>query len=147
MVQESLFIMAVGNSCANPIVYGSYAIDLKKECCRCFLPSSSRKANVDVNLIQRSLGNFKSTSTKKSCVRVSIKLPKNLFKAIIKCKLDAPLEASTYFFVDMGNICTLAYFIPINIELYIYVFTQILETFDKVYIIHLNFQIIITKLI
>ncbi|XP_011500125.1 PREDICTED: gonadotropin-releasing hormone II receptor-like isoform X1 [Ceratosolen solmsi marchali] len=65
MVQESLFIMAVGNSCANPLVYGSYAIDLKKECCRCFLPSTSRKSNVDVNLIQRSLvgsGQTKSTA-------------------------------------------------------------------------------------
>ncbi|XP_023314626.1 gonadotropin-releasing hormone II receptor-like isoform X3 [Trichogramma pretiosum] len=67
LLQESLFIMAVGNSCANPLVYGSYAIDLKKECCRCFLPctTASRRSNVDVHLIQRSIvgsGQTKSTN-------------------------------------------------------------------------------------
>ncbi|XP_023314623.1 gonadotropin-releasing hormone II receptor-like isoform X1 [Trichogramma pretiosum] len=69
LLQESLFIMAVGNSCANPLVYGSYAIDLKKECCRCFLPctTASRRSNVDVHLIQRSIGSkFQPASDLKS---------------------------------------------------------------------------------
>lgn len=34
-VQDALFIMAVSNSCVNPLVYGSYAIDFKRECSRC----------------------------------------------------------------------------------------------------------------
>ncbi|XP_033225943.1 gonadotropin-releasing hormone II receptor-like [Belonocnema kinseyi] len=50
--QEALFIMAVGNSCANPLVYGSYAVDLKKECCRCFFPCSKKTTN-DMNYIPR----------------------------------------------------------------------------------------------
>ncbi|XP_014217432.1 gonadotropin-releasing hormone II receptor-like [Copidosoma floridanum] len=64
MVQESLFIMAVSNSCANPLVYGCYTIDLKKECCRCFLPCvTRRKPNHDVNLIPRSLGYYNYSFT------------------------------------------------------------------------------------
>ena len=54
-IQEALFIMAVGNSCANPLVYGSYAVDLKKECCRCFF-SSTKKAKTNIHYIQRSTG-------------------------------------------------------------------------------------------
>lgn len=50
--------MAVSNSCANPLVYGSYAIDFRKDCCRCFLPypsagSSSRRIEVGYELANR----------------------------------------------------------------------------------------------
>ncbi|XP_066946291.1 gonadotropin-releasing hormone receptor-like isoform X2 [Macrobrachium rosenbergii] len=34
--QDALFIMAVSNSCVNPIVYGTYTINLRKELNRCF---------------------------------------------------------------------------------------------------------------
>ncbi|XP_043474123.1 gonadotropin-releasing hormone II receptor-like [Leptopilina heterotoma] len=51
-IQEALFIMAVGNSCANPLVYGSYAVDLKKECCRCFLPFP-KEDNIQTYYVQR----------------------------------------------------------------------------------------------
>ncbi|XP_044019995.1 gonadotropin-releasing hormone II receptor-like isoform X1 [Aphidius gifuensis] len=56
-IQEFLFLMAVSNSCANPLVYGSYAIDFRKECCRCFLPyptaSSSRRMEGAYELANR----------------------------------------------------------------------------------------------
>ncbi|OXU17841.1 hypothetical protein TSAR_015270, partial [Trichomalopsis sarcophagae] len=87
MVQESLFIMAVGNSCANPLVYGSYAIDLKKECCRCFLPCTTTKSNADVNLIQRSLGSkfqkpeMKSPGVSKQIVHSVCEAVHGFFKA------------------------------------------------------------------
>lgn len=49
--------MAVSNSCANPLVYGSYAIDFRKECCRCFLPyptaSSTRRMEGAYELANR----------------------------------------------------------------------------------------------
>ncbi|GJQ69040.1 GPRGNR3 [Trypoxylus dichotomus] len=35
-LQDALFMMAVSNSCMNPLVYGSYAINFPKNCCRCF---------------------------------------------------------------------------------------------------------------
>jgi hypothetical protein len=35
-VQDALFIMAVSNSCMNPLVYGSYAINFRRECKLCF---------------------------------------------------------------------------------------------------------------
>ncbi|XP_046679197.1 adipokinetic hormone/corazonin-related peptide receptor variant I-like [Homalodisca vitripennis] len=34
-LQDGLFIMAVSNSCMNPLVYGSYAIDCRRPCCQC----------------------------------------------------------------------------------------------------------------
>ncbi|KAK9752136.1 7 transmembrane receptor (rhodopsin family) [Popillia japonica] len=34
-LQDALFMMAVSNSCMNPLVYGSYAIKFPKNCCRC----------------------------------------------------------------------------------------------------------------
>ncbi|KAK7069105.1 hypothetical protein SK128_016340 [Halocaridina rubra] len=34
--QDVLFIMAVSNSCVNPIVYGTYTINIRKELNRCF---------------------------------------------------------------------------------------------------------------
>ncbi|KAJ8668939.1 hypothetical protein QAD02_000198, partial [Eretmocerus hayati] len=56
LVQEILGLMAVGNSCANPLVYGAYAIDFKKECCHCFPLCLPRKSDVEVNLIHHSPG-------------------------------------------------------------------------------------------
>ncbi|XP_063215519.1 adipokinetic hormone/corazonin-related peptide receptor variant I-like [Bacillus rossius redtenbacheri] len=35
-LQDALFIMAVSNSCMNPLVYGSYAINFRRECGHCF---------------------------------------------------------------------------------------------------------------
>ncbi|XP_068081832.1 adipokinetic hormone/corazonin-related peptide receptor variant I-like [Anabrus simplex] len=35
-LQDGLFIMAVSNSCMNPLVYGSYAMNFRRECSRCF---------------------------------------------------------------------------------------------------------------
>ncbi|XP_046744200.1 adipokinetic hormone/corazonin-related peptide receptor variant I-like [Diprion similis] len=56
-LQDALFIMAVGNSCANPLVYGSYAVNFRQECSRCFcLCSNSPEANLDVRLVCRSTG-------------------------------------------------------------------------------------------
>ncbi|XP_031779949.1 ACP receptor isoform X1 [Nasonia vitripennis] len=78
MVQESLFIMAVGNSCANPLVYGSYAIDLKKECFRCFLPCTTTKSNADVNLIQRSLAGSGQTKSTNVCGKVLVPISPRL---------------------------------------------------------------------
>lgn len=63
-IQEALFIMAVGNSCANPLVYGSYAVDLKKECCRCFLPCS-KNTKSDINYVPRSTGKEDESIVKK----------------------------------------------------------------------------------
>lgn len=40
-VQDYLFLMAVSNSCMNPLVYGSYAMNFRRECarcCGCFFP-------------------------------------------------------------------------------------------------------------
>jgi len=37
-VQDGLFLMAVSNSCMNPLVYGSYAM-------KCKLPCTKEKAN------------------------------------------------------------------------------------------------------
>ncbi|GLH05345.1 Cardioacceleratory peptide receptor [Gryllus bimaculatus] len=34
-VQDALFIMAVSNSCMNPLVYGSYALNCRRDCARC----------------------------------------------------------------------------------------------------------------
>lgn len=34
-LQNALFMMAVSNSCMNPLVYGSYAINFRKEFCKC----------------------------------------------------------------------------------------------------------------
>lgn len=34
-LQDALFMMAVSNSCMNPLVYGSYAMNLRRECWRC----------------------------------------------------------------------------------------------------------------
>ncbi|XP_017786856.1 PREDICTED: cephalotocin receptor 2-like [Nicrophorus vespilloides] len=34
-LQDTLFMMAVANSCMNPLVYGSYAINFRKELSRC----------------------------------------------------------------------------------------------------------------
>ncbi|GLV31176.1 Adipokinetic hormone receptor [Carabus blaptoides fortunei] len=34
-IQDALFMMAVSNSCMNPMVYGSYAMNFRKECSRC----------------------------------------------------------------------------------------------------------------
>lgn len=34
-LQNALFMMAVSNSCMNPVVYGSYAINFRKEFCKC----------------------------------------------------------------------------------------------------------------
>lgn len=31
-LQDLFFMMAVSNSCMNPLVYGSYAMNLRKEC-------------------------------------------------------------------------------------------------------------------
>lgn len=59
-LQDASFLMAVVNSCANPLVYGSFAVDLKKECCRCFLPYSSDmdRPQIAVRLIHRNAGNY-----------------------------------------------------------------------------------------
>ncbi|KAK9506694.1 hypothetical protein O3M35_008582 [Rhynocoris fuscipes] len=35
-LQDALFIMAVSNSCMNPLVYGSYALKCQKEWSSCF---------------------------------------------------------------------------------------------------------------
>lgn len=35
-LQDALFMMAVSNSCMNPMVYGSYAMNFRKECSKCF---------------------------------------------------------------------------------------------------------------
>lgn len=35
-LQDALFIMAVSNSCVNPLVYGTYNLNLKNELSRCF---------------------------------------------------------------------------------------------------------------
>ncbi|XP_058809240.1 adipokinetic hormone/corazonin-related peptide receptor variant I-like isoform X3 [Phymastichus coffea] len=83
MVQESLFIMAVGNSCANPLVYGSYAIDFKKEFCRCFQSFTSRQPNVDVNIIQPSLGtNFQKSTEKPKSPGVSKRIVHSVRQAV-----------------------------------------------------------------
>lgn len=53
-LQDLLFIMAVSNSCVNPLVYGSYAMNFKRECrycCRCFWPQEQ-------NLNRKSIGKF-----------------------------------------------------------------------------------------
>lgn len=34
-IQDAFFMMAVSNSCMNPLVYGSYAMNFRKECGRC----------------------------------------------------------------------------------------------------------------
>lgn len=33
LLQDALFMMAVSNSCMNPLVYGSYAMNLRREFC------------------------------------------------------------------------------------------------------------------
>ncbi|CAB0002035.1 unnamed protein product, partial [Nesidiocoris tenuis] len=35
-LQDGLFLMAVSNSCMNPLVYGSYAMNFRQECRSCF---------------------------------------------------------------------------------------------------------------
>ncbi|XP_046476477.1 adipokinetic hormone/corazonin-related peptide receptor variant I-like [Neodiprion pinetum] len=56
-LQDALFIMAVGNSCANPLVYGSYVVNFRHECSRCLcLCSNTSEANLDVRLTCRSKG-------------------------------------------------------------------------------------------
>ncbi|XP_024081307.1 gonadotropin-releasing hormone II receptor-like [Cimex lectularius] len=35
-IQDAFFIMAVSNSCMNPLVYGSYAMNFRRECRTCF---------------------------------------------------------------------------------------------------------------
>ncbi|XP_020712343.2 adipokinetic hormone/corazonin-related peptide receptor variant I-like [Athalia rosae] len=59
-VQDGLFIMAVGNSCANPLVYGSYVVNFRRECTRCFYPRQSasppHQENAGVRLACRSTG-------------------------------------------------------------------------------------------
>lgn len=44
-LQDALFIMAVSNSCMNPLVYGSYALNFRRECttCFCYLFSSHQQ--------------------------------------------------------------------------------------------------------
>lgn len=59
-LQDALFIMAVGNSCANPLVYGSYAVNFREECCRCFLPynNNTDRSQTEVKLVKRNTGNI-----------------------------------------------------------------------------------------
>ncbi|XP_068249015.1 adipokinetic hormone/corazonin-related peptide receptor variant I-like isoform X2 [Palaemon carinicauda] len=56
--QDALFIMAVSNSCVNPIVYGTYTINLRKELNRCF----GRKAKPPV-LARKSTGSTAMRTT------------------------------------------------------------------------------------
>ncbi|XP_043277457.1 gonadotropin-releasing hormone II receptor-like isoform X2 [Venturia canescens] len=67
-LQDALFIMAVGNSCANPLVYGSYAVNLREECCRCFLPYNNNpdRSQTEVRLVKRNTGAPLPNSDKKS---------------------------------------------------------------------------------
>ncbi|XP_044733757.1 gonadotropin-releasing hormone II receptor-like [Chrysoperla carnea] len=47
-LQDALFMMAVSNSCMNPLVYGSYAMNLRRECCNflcCSSPQNSTPQN------------------------------------------------------------------------------------------------------
>jgi gonadotropin-releasing hormone receptor len=41
-IQDSLFIMAVSNSCMNPLVYGSYAMKCR---CPCFGQNENKNKN------------------------------------------------------------------------------------------------------
>ncbi|XP_023288386.1 gonadotropin-releasing hormone II receptor [Orussus abietinus] len=63
-LQDVLFSTAIVNACANPMVYGSYAVDFRKECRRCFLPYEARNVNANPRLTQRSAesGQLKSMS-------------------------------------------------------------------------------------
>lgn len=66
-VQEFLFMFAVSNSCANPLVYGTYAINLKRECQNCFC---RRRRTVFIRKNQSSGG---TRSTRDSTVPVSVR--------------------------------------------------------------------------
>ncbi|KAF6210558.1 hypothetical protein GE061_013664, partial [Apolygus lucorum] len=48
-LQDALFLMAVSNSCMNPLVYGSYAMNFRKECrnCFCYLFKNSAATTLD----------------------------------------------------------------------------------------------------
>lgn len=45
-LQDLFFMMAVSNSCMNPLVYGSYAMNLRKECWRCCFNKNSSQINL-----------------------------------------------------------------------------------------------------
>ncbi|XP_073977994.1 adipokinetic hormone/corazonin-related peptide receptor variant I-like isoform X2 [Rhodnius prolixus] len=58
-LQDALFIMAVSNSCMNPLVYGSYALNFRRECTTCFCYLFSSHQQLD----RRSTGSGITRST------------------------------------------------------------------------------------
>nr|XP_014289173.1 uncharacterized protein LOC106688967 [Halyomorpha halys] len=58
-IQDALFLMAVSNSCMNPLVYGSYAMNFRRECqtCFCYLFNSNQ------HLQRRSTGSGRTRSS------------------------------------------------------------------------------------
>jgi hypothetical protein len=49
-VQDALFIMAVSNSCMNPLVYGTYAMNFKQEFQRCLSCACFRRTQRNNNI-------------------------------------------------------------------------------------------------
>ncbi|XP_077288091.1 adipokinetic hormone/corazonin-related peptide receptor variant I-like [Arctopsyche grandis] len=53
-IQDYLFLMAVSNSCMNPLVYGSYAMNFRRECarcCGCLLPKQLDRKSTGLSTI------------------------------------------------------------------------------------------------
>lgn len=62
-VQDGLFIMAVSNSCMNPLIYGSYAMKCRWWSC-CNLKTKNNKNGDKMMLQRRSTGNFNKSISK-----------------------------------------------------------------------------------
>ncbi|XP_024946292.1 gonadotropin-releasing hormone II receptor isoform X2 [Cephus cinctus] len=81
-IQDIFFLTAVGNSCANPLIYGSYSVEFRRECCkRFFLYGSSPKVDMEMKLVRRSTvgsGQTRSTMTAQSATMVPAQIPDRL---------------------------------------------------------------------
>ncbi|XP_065335473.1 adipokinetic hormone/corazonin-related peptide receptor variant I-like isoform X3 [Cloeon dipterum] len=53
-IQDSLFMMAVSNSCMNPFVYGAYAMNFQQEFWRCVSCVCCRRSKKDRNIVANS---------------------------------------------------------------------------------------------
>ncbi|XP_055696278.1 adipokinetic hormone/corazonin-related peptide receptor variant I-like [Lutzomyia longipalpis] len=98
-IQDGLFLMAVSNSCVNPLVYGSYAIKT------CRYPWTSHRTNnirllgnSRLGLHRRSTGTYTRTSavTRFTVARENIDLIKNTIPVLPQTFIDDRLDQQHY---------------------------------------------------